>query len=71
MDFGKWMAVDIPPERLFKLEANCRALEANGKVGHLAAQLLRQSYRQQEMLQAAVNEIARLELMIMNQNQSA
>ena len=71
MDFGKWLQVEIPPEKLFKLEADCRALEANGKAGQLAAQLLRQTYRQQEMLQAAVHEIARLELMLMRQNTSA
>jgi len=71
MDFGKWMAVDIPPEKLFKLEANCRDLLVHGDVGQLAAQLLRQTYRQQELLQAAVHEIARLELMIMTQNTSA
>ena len=71
MDFGKWMQVEIPPERLFKLESNCRGLAEHGNVGQLAAQLLRQNYRQQEMLQAAVHEIARLELMLMNQNTSA
>ncbi len=71
MDFGKWLQVEIPPERLFKLESNCRGLAAHGSVGQLAANLLRQSYRQQEMLQAAVHEIARLELMLMNQNTSA
>lgn len=71
MDFGKWLAVEIPPEKLFKLEANCRMLEANGKAGQLAAQLLRQTCRQQEMLQAAVHEIARLELLLLHQNQSA
>jgi hypothetical protein len=71
MDFGKWMQVEIPAERLFKLESNCRGLAEHGTVGKLAAQLLRQNYRQQEMLQAAVHEIARLELMILNQNQSA
>ena len=71
MDFGKWMQVEIPPERLFKLESNCRALGTQGSIGNLAAQLLRQSYRQQEMLQAAVHEIARLELMLINQNTSA
>jgi len=71
MDFGKWMQVEIPAERLFKLESNCRGLAEHGTIGKLAAQLLRQNYRQQEMLQAAVHEIARLELMIMNQNQSA
>jgi hypothetical protein len=71
MDFGKWMQVEIPAERLFKLESNCRGLAEHGAIGKLAAQLLRQNYRQQEMLQAAVHEIARLELMIMNQNTSA
>jgi hypothetical protein len=71
MDFGKWMQVEIPAERLFKLESNCRGLAEHGTIGKLAAQLLRQNYRQQEMLQAAVHEIARLELMILNQNQSA
>jgi hypothetical protein len=71
MNFGKWLAVEIPPEKLFKLEAQCRALEGTPNTGKLAAQLLRQTYRQQEMLQAAVHEIARLELMLMNQNTSA
>jgi len=71
MDFGKWMQVEIPAERLFKLESNCRGLAEHGTIGKLAAQLLRQNYRQQEMLQAAVHEIARLELMILNQNTSA
>jgi hypothetical protein len=71
MDFGKWLQVTIPPEKLFKLEAHCRGLETNGEAGQLAAQLLRQSYRQQELLQAAVHEIARLELLLMNQNRSS
>jgi hypothetical protein len=71
MDFGKWLLVDIPPEKLFKLEADCRALEENPKAGHIAAMLLRQTYRQQELLQSAVHEIARLELMIMNQKTSS
>ena len=65
------MQVEIPAERLFKLESNCRGLAEHGTIGKLAAQLLRQNYRQQEMLQAAVHEIARLELMILNQNTSA
>ena len=71
MNFGKWLLVDIPPEKLFKLEADCRALEENPKAGHIAAMLLRQTYRQQELLQSAVHEIARLELMIMNQKTSS
>lgn len=66
MDFGKWIAVKIPPEKLFKLEADCRSLEANPKAGQVAAMLLRHTYHQQEMLQAAVNEIARLELELMS-----
>ena len=65
MDFGQWMAVDIPPEKLFKLEGQCRALQATGEAGKLAASLLRQTCYQQELLQAAVNEIARLELQLM------
>ena len=71
MDFGKWLQVEIATEKLFNLESDCRMLEANGKAGQLAAQLLRQTYRQQEMLQAAVHEIARLELMLLHQNTSA
>ena len=70
MDFGKWLQVDIPPKKLFKLEADCRALEASNNTGKLAAQLLRHTCRQQEMLQAAVHEIARLELMLLHQNTS-
>jgi hypothetical protein len=71
MNFGEWMAVEIPPEKLFKLEADCRMLETSPNTGKLAAQLLRQTYRQQEMLQAAVHEIARLELLLMGQNTSS
>ena len=65
MNFGQWMAVDIPPEKLFKLEAECRALERSTNTSQIAAQLLRQTCYQQELLQAAVNEIARLELQLM------
>ena len=65
MNFGQWMAVDIPPQKLFKLEAECRALERSTNTSQLAAQLLRQNCYQQELLQAAVNEIARLELQLM------
>lgn len=65
MNFGQWMAVNIPPEKLFKLEAECRALELSTNTSQLAAQLLRQCAYQQEVLQAAVNEIARLELQLM------
>jgi hypothetical protein len=27
MNFGQWMAINIPPEKLFKLEEDCRRLE--------------------------------------------
>jgi hypothetical protein len=59
------MQVSIPAERSFELEAKCRQLEKSQDVGKLAALLLRQTYLQQEYLQAAVNEIARLELQLM------
>jgi hypothetical protein len=65
MDFGQWMAVEIPPEKLFQIEKQCRALEHHPEAGAVAAKLLKQCYHQQEMLQAAVNEIARLELELM------
>lgn len=64
MNFGEWMAVEIPPEKAFKIEAECRIAEASPDAGLIAAKLLRQCYHQQEMLQAAVNEIARLESML-------
>lgn len=65
MNFGQWLAVEIPPEKQFLIEKQCRDLERHPQVGHVAAQLLRQCYHQQEMLQAAVHEIARLELELM------
>lgn len=65
MNFGEWMAVDIPHEKLFKLEAECRALERSNNTAQLAAQLLRQCCYQQQVLQQAVHEIARLELELM------
>lgn len=63
---GEWLLVDIPPERMFRVEEECRALEKDPNAGKAAAILLRQIYRQQEMIKAAVNEIARLELMLMD-----
>jgi len=42
------------------------ALEKDPNAGKAAAILLRQTYRQQEMIQAAINEIARLELLLMD-----
>jgi hypothetical protein len=65
MEFGQWLQAEIPPEKLFQLEAECRALEANPQAGVLAARLLRLVHHQQHQLQAAVNEICRLELQLM------
>lgn len=47
------------------METEIKQLERGGEVGKLAGQLLRQCCYQQELLQAAVNEIARLELQLM------
>lgn len=66
MDFGQWMAVEMPLEKQFKIEAEVKLLENNPKAGQMAGMLLRQCYYQQEVLQAAVNEIARLELQLMS-----
>jgi hypothetical protein len=65
MNFGEWMAVKMPPEQEFELEAQCRKLQAAPAAGPLAAALLRQTAYQQLLLQQAVNEIARLELELM------
>jgi hypothetical protein len=65
MNFGDWMAVEIPPEKQFLIERQCRDIQRHPDLGPLAAKLLKQCYHQQEMLQAAVNEIARLELELM------
>jgi hypothetical protein len=65
MEFGQWLKVEIPAEKLFKIEADCRRLEGHPDAGKLAGQLLRQVHHQQEMLQAAVREICRLEMKLM------
>ena len=65
MKLGEWMVAAIPPEKQFEIEKQCRALEQHPQAGPLAAKLLKQCYHQQEMLQAAVHEIARLELELM------
>jgi len=66
MNFGDWMAVSMPPEKMFQIEKQCRAIASSPQAGEIAAKLLKQTSYQQEILQAAVNEIARLELMLMN-----
>lgn len=65
MNFGEWMAVEMPLEKQFKIEAEAKLLEHNPQAGQMAVMLLRQCYYQQEVLQAAVHEIARLELQLM------
>jgi hypothetical protein len=65
MNFGEWLCGEIPPEKLFQIEADCRRVESHPDAGKLAGQLLKQVYHQQEMLQRAVNEIARLECELM------
>lgn len=65
MKFGEWMVAEIPPEKQFLIEKQCRDLERHPQAGTIAAKLLKQCYHQQELLQAAVHEIARLELLLM------
>jgi hypothetical protein len=65
MNFGEWMVIDMPLEKRFTIERDATILERNPEAGKIAGQLLRQCYYQQEVLQQAVNEIARLELLLM------
>lgn len=71
MNFGEWLVVSTPPEKLFHLEAQCRALENSKEAGKLAALLLKQNFKQQELLQSALHEIARLELLLMHNDPAA
>ena len=66
MNFGEWMVVEMSPEKSFQIEAEARKLADHPQCGTIAASLLRQCYYQQELLQQAVNEIARLELELMD-----
>lgn len=59
------MATEVPPEKQFLIEKQCRDLERHPDASKIAAMLLKQTYLQQALLQAAVNEIARLELQLM------
>ena len=65
MRFGEWMAVELPPEQQFELEKQARTLLHSKDAGPMAAALLKQTYYQQQLLQQAVNEIARLECELM------
>lgn len=66
MDFGQWMAVEFTPEQQFEIEKQARSLLKHKDAGVMAAALLKQASYQQQLLQQAVNEIARLELMLMH-----
>lgn len=65
MNFGKWMAIEVPLEKRFTIEKDAKTLEASPDAGKVAGMLLRQCCYQQELLQQAVHEIARLELLLM------
>ena len=65
MQFGEWMAVKLSPEQQFEIEKQARVLLASKDAGTVAAALLKQAYYQQQLLQQAVNEIARLECELM------
>jgi hypothetical protein len=65
MNFGQWMAVELSPEQQFEIEKQARALIASEDAGVMAAALLKQTCYQQQLLQQAVNEIARLECELM------
>jgi hypothetical protein len=66
MRFGEWMAVELTTEQQFTIEKQARALLESKDAGVLAAALLKQACYQQQLLQQAVNEIARLECELMN-----
>lgn len=65
MNFGQWMVVELSTEQQFQIEKQARALLESKDAGLLAASLLKQTCYQQQLLQQAVNEIARLECELM------
>lgn len=69
MDFGQWMIPARSLEDELRIEKECR--EAANDGGPRLAGLLRLCYHQQDSLQRAVNEIARLELMVMDAQNGA
>ena len=66
MNFGEWMAIELSPEQQFEIEKQARTLLSSPDAGVMAAALLKQACYQQQLLQQAVNEIARLECELMN-----
>jgi len=65
MRFGEWMAVTLSAEQQFEVEKQARNLLNAPDAGVFAAALLKQTCYQQQLLQQAVNEIARLECKLM------
>ena len=65
MHFGEWMAVELSTEQQFEIEKQARTLLESDDAGVFAAALLKQCCYQQQLLQQAVNEIARLECELM------
>jgi hypothetical protein len=65
MDFGEWMMVQLTPEQQFQIEKQARTLLSSEDAGPMAAALLKQVCYQRQLLQQAVNEIARLECELM------
>ena len=65
MNFGEWMVVELTTEQQFTIEKQARALLESKDAGVLAAALLKQACYQQQLLQQAVHEIARLECKLM------
>ena len=66
MNFGQWMVVELTPEQQFTIEKQARDLLESKDAGVLAAALLKQACYQQQLLQQAVREIARLECELMS-----
>lgn len=64
MKFGQWLQAEMTPEDKWKVEVSAR------KEDPRTAMLYRLCCQQQFQLQQAVNEIARLELLLMDQSQS-
>jgi hypothetical protein len=65
MRFGEWMAVTLSAEQQFEIEKHARALLNSKDAGTMAVALYKQACYQQQLLQQAVNEIARLECELM------
>ena len=57
--------MELSTEQQFEIEKQARALLESKDAGLLAASLLKQTCYQQQLLQQAVNEIARLECELM------